>query len=310
VVSLWQDEVSTNQAERADRPTSSQTLAVATKARACLFCGSDLAAAPSREHIFPQWLLRHYEAASTLVEPTYMVIDERQTLSVRRSTFDGLLEGRICAECNSGWMSRLETDAQSVVLAMAEGQRRLSPLGDEERLCLARWATKTAYTLNSAANFPLKVPSEHLVYLASQGAPVDGVRVYGAQCEGHAKLGWVQGPIWRTESETLAQQRYDALAHESYKVALQLGRLMLLVAYWPDPRWRHILATGVHEPIWPRGGARLVYPGALRPMDHPDGALFIFHASLGVTASTVWSAPLQLRGAVGWPPAELEETVQ
>jgi hypothetical protein len=161
-----------------------------------------------------------------------MVIDERQTLSTRRSTFDGLLEGRICAECNSGWMSTLETDAQGIVLDIADGRRRLSGLDTEERFCLARWATKTAYTLNSAANFPLKVPSGHLLHLASQGAPIDGVRVYGAQFEGHTKLTWVQGPIWRTESEALVQRRYDALAHDSYKVALQVAGLMLLVAYW------------------------------------------------------------------------------
>jgi hypothetical protein len=44
--------------------------------RDCLFCGVDLVAGRAREHIFPQWLLRHFDVAADSIQPTYMIIDE------------------------------------------------------------------------------------------------------------------------------------------------------------------------------------------------------------------------------------------
>jgi hypothetical protein len=147
----------------------------------------------SREHIFPQWLLRHYNAASTSIEPTYMVIDEQKTVNARRSTFGGLLEGRICVDCDSGWMRRLESEAQGVLLSLADRDRPLSRLADDERRPIASWAAKTAYTLNSAANFPLKVPPDHLHRLARESRLADGVNVYGALAASTCQLADSEG---------------------------------------------------------------------------------------------------------------------
>jgi hypothetical protein len=38
----------------------------------CFFCSADLAVAGSaREHVLPQWLLRHYDVENVMVEPSW-----------------------------------------------------------------------------------------------------------------------------------------------------------------------------------------------------------------------------------------------
>lgn len=281
---------------------------MAARNRLCVFCGSELATARSREHVFPQWLLRHLGASSRQVEPTYMIIDEGQVKDVRHSTYGDLLEGRICAGCNNGWMSRLENDIRQVLVDLAEGRRLARQLSDEQRILLTRWAAKTVYVLNSSSNFPLKVPAEHLRVLAENGQPVDGVFLYCTQSDSEVPLGFVQGPIWLTVSESEALSRFDELAHDSYKISLKIGRLLMLVAYWPDRRWQHILVPGVHDRVWPRGGARLVRPAPIPLWGVKEALrLSLFHWSLGIANTSVFTARLQLRGAVGWPPDGFQE---
>src|SRR4051794_26905972 len=99
----------------------------------CLFCGTELGRGRAREHIFPQWLLRNFNAAATTIEPTHLFLDEQRVVSARRSTFAGLIEGRVCSACNNGWMSELEVQVAERLLALAAAQERLSDLEDEDR---------------------------------------------------------------------------------------------------------------------------------------------------------------------------------
>jgi hypothetical protein len=50
----------------------------------------------------------------------------QETQQFRRPhVMDSFKEGRICGTCNSGWMSRLETDAKAVLPQFVNGKRQL-----------------------------------------------------------------------------------------------------------------------------------------------------------------------------------------
>ncbi|HXQ00893.1 MAG TPA: hypothetical protein VN845_12630 [Solirubrobacteraceae bacterium] len=52
----------------------------------------------------------------------------------------------VCAGCNHGWMSDLETKASPLLKPMLKGNTQ--GLSIEQQACLAQWATKTAMTLD------------------------------------------------------------------------------------------------------------------------------------------------------------------
>lgn len=245
-------------------------------------------------------MLREFAAEDERIEPTYAVLEEGEPKDVRRHRFQDFVEGRICQDCNNGWMSDLETEARPLLLELSSRRGALPRLGAEETKLLARWAAKTAYMLNSASNFPFATPNEHFRTL-HEGQLEDGVHVFGGYHLAKPHLSWVQGPIWRTERQ-LGRQRFDELAPHSYKVTLVIGHLMLLVAYWPDPTWHYLMTTNVHRRIWPDRGSQLYFDQVFFREDEQASKLG-FHWLLGVIKQRVLREPLGYRGAVEGPPS-------
>lgn len=119
----------------------------------CLFCGQ--AGQITKEHAWPKWL-----GADIHVFPTQStqttgfgrsaedVIKEKPNLVVSKQ--GSVLTTRIrevCARCNSGWMSRLESDARPLLKRLWApsypfGRTSISHAG---ATTLAAWATKTAW---------------------------------------------------------------------------------------------------------------------------------------------------------------------
>ncbi|CAM4299790.1 hypothetical protein KIPE111705_46905 [Kibdelosporangium persicum] len=50
----------------------------------------------------------------------------------------------VCANCNNGWMSRLEQDAKPLLVHLFRAHGRLIPIEEDAQITLARWAYKTA----------------------------------------------------------------------------------------------------------------------------------------------------------------------
>jgi hypothetical protein len=117
----------------------------------CVFCGEP---GVTREHII-----------STAVQKRMQLTDVEIEIGVREETGDGefrdahglnqLVTRRVCAACNSGWMSQLEVDflAAAGPLVEPEWPRLESEFLSEavkKNEVIARWAVKTAITANLA----------------------------------------------------------------------------------------------------------------------------------------------------------------
>ena len=117
------------------------------KGRTCVFCGQGIAPGErSREHVIPQWLLDHLHIREAAITPTHTKPDGAM-VSQRSHTLENLQEGRVCGTCNSGWMSKLESDAMPLLIPLFSGAKTVVELTAEERTTVLRWAAKTVCRL-------------------------------------------------------------------------------------------------------------------------------------------------------------------
>jgi hypothetical protein len=113
--------------------------------RICIFCGD---APVTREHILGRWIQRlagidgSKSGSLTFHTPG----------TARERFFEAPPLGRtakvVCAGCNNGWMSNLESEAAPVLTPLFEG--RSGVLTEEALAILSRWAFKTAFVIDAA----------------------------------------------------------------------------------------------------------------------------------------------------------------
>lgn len=134
----------------------------------------------TREHVFPAWLddfLPGVGNNRTFHSTVESGEDGRVLRSWSSSTMD-LVAKRVCASCNGGWMSRLETAAQPYLASMLSGHRRTYHEGGQSTL--AGWAIKTALALDLANRdaYPPITTDHYRALAVSEGVPGDGVQVF------------------------------------------------------------------------------------------------------------------------------------
>lgn len=183
-------------------------------------------------------------------------------------------------------MSVLENQVKPLLLPLMANVRLVNELNDDERIIVARWAAKTVYCLNISANFPIKVPLDHLCFLPrnSNNLPQQ-VIVVGQHHRGPPGFGWTQSSTWliRATCKDSTDRGRKIADSGAYKVTLQLGKLILAVAHWPRDDWRFTLYAGIHIPLWPLRGP--VGWGASHqpfPWYAPLEAEQFFHLGIGI----------------------------
>ncbi len=97
-----------------------------------------------------------------------------------------LVSRRVCASCNSGWMSRLETWARPILTPMILGQP--TELNANAQKIIALWSFKTALMLNLTLPRAM-VPMDHLKSFYETGHPPGHGDVYLSGFAGDA-LSW------------------------------------------------------------------------------------------------------------------------
>jgi hypothetical protein len=176
-------------------------------------------------------------------------------------------EGRVCAACNNGWMSALEVAAMPIMKPLIDGTTNLYSCRGEEARTLGLWAAKTAYVLNAASSYPLKVPQSHFASVLAGSVPSE-VFVFAFPFSTE-ELHWSQHTEWQ-----FLNARQDELPTEieleerTYKIGIRLRHLSFIVV------WNGVNGWTVAAPrSWPL----LVEPRSYEIIDdeYPPGA-FMF----------------------------------
>src|SRR5260370_830069 len=228
--------------------------------RVCLFCGEDLSSGRSREHVFPQWLLdelniRAEQVSAVHVFKTEEPDSEPEVLSERSLTLENIHEGRICARCNNGWMSDLENSCKGVLLDLIHGRRQPAQLSETECLPIARWAAKTAYVLNSSANYTIKAPPQQLRELRENTRDLPWGVVVIATTGPFVNFRWFQSNRWMLcAPDNLTKRIAGLMDTRTYKIGVQFGHMLLIVAWHAIPGWWKMLWSHQHVVLWPWKG--------------------------------------------------------
>jgi len=126
----------------------------------CIFCGvalthSSLNQRDSRtkEHVYARWF-RDYVVNDKI---KMFTSDGKNPTFHQQTELEKFWNRSVCANCNNGWMSRLEEEVDPIFDKLTSGTdfNKLSP-GEIETL--ARWTGKTAIVLGYLTPFPAIVP--------------------------------------------------------------------------------------------------------------------------------------------------------
>lgn len=251
----------------------------------CAFCDASITRENrSKEHVIPQWLLDFLKVREEKIQPTHFsTIGE--TLTTRKHTLEGLLAGQICEICNNGWMNELEQVAIPILKPLMLGASAVVELNDNERQILSRWAAKTAFALNSSSNYLKIVPSIHFQHIRiNLDSLPSKVSSYGQQNHGDRPFYWIQSSTWMLNgnSDKMSELATE-LKNNSYKIALQFGKLMLLISYIPFENIYPVLWKGIHVPLLPKTGNCGYYEKKEFSWSDSEKALNEFHFGLQAT---------------------------
>lgn len=222
----------------------------------CWFCGDVLGspARRTREHVVPLWLQRELGIGEHVIEPTLTSVPSAEFLRGRKHTVSSLKTGGVCAVCNNGWMSDLETEVQPILLPLIRHERTVASLRRLERTIVSCWAVKTAYMVD-VGGLESHVESSHLRDLPHR--ITRGVHVFARQQRFDQSWYYGSGASW--SHPPLDPAAAMLVKRHSYKIALQFGPLMLVVVYWPIAGWNLRVEKGMLRKLWPHASSVVEY---------------------------------------------------
>lgn len=231
----------------------------------------------AKEHAIPKWLqkelgLLRFVTDETLRRPAQEIVAgtgmRRMAVQAppRRMVLEQRQHGGICGKCNGGWMSSLENDTIPILTPLVRGEGTISELSDAQRRTLARWMLKTAFVLNTSEQATQFVPTS-FIHDVREGRLPDGVTLFARELDAvpsqpYQKFSGRHMAI--SHNESWHADDVNALAAQHWKLAVSLGRLQLLIVFWPDPSW--LYATWpIHRLVWPLNCRMQILPTCLIP---------------------------------------------
>ncbi len=213
--------------------------------RTCVGCEQPLVnGIASREHILPEWLAAEVEDPALSLKHYRHDEEAAADELLRTHGLGSFAIKNVCARCNNGWMSRLETKAQPTLLGLMHMRTSLFQLLAEERANVSAWAIKTAFMLSSPQKTIKRLPWHLFRGLAEESAemiPAECV-VLAAQLPFLPK-----GFLYACPTDMLVAQE-DSV---QVRVGFSIHRLHFVVVIPILEGPRAIMATGVHIPLWP-----------------------------------------------------------
>jgi hypothetical protein len=180
----------------------------------------------------------------------------------------------VCADCNNGWMSRLEKKARPFLEPTIRGERRVTMQPDDQQV-IAMWIAKTAMTMQSShpTRYPDAIPRSHYTELFEERRPPLLSRIWiGAASHDDRPLEIPKPLMGRVRITPLKRFHPDGIpawepAVKAYSVAMSMGNLAMVMfgheyrharrhrLLWPD-QFNEALVQ-----VWPTSDVPVEWPG-------------------------------------------------
>ena len=216
--------------------------------RACIFCG---ASANSCEDAWPRWLTSRFIAPGTM--EAQRGVDLR--MSTWRTDRPEIRIRRVCAECNNGWMSRLQQRAKPVIERLWDQDTCILDIEDSHALSL--WAVMTSMvlqTLDEPEGWLFSDLERTLICKHEQILHVIGVWI--ANCVNHLETYSQSRSLWTGPSRDAEEQaRANVITMAFGALAIQLLKVVPLGKVTPGMEVSVAQGSGpweqVASQIWP-----------------------------------------------------------
>jgi hypothetical protein len=248
----------------------------------CLFCQREFDESQSRkrtrEHVFAEWMspyLRSPDGPGTQVRWN-MAADrpEYNARSYQAYPVQQAVQG-VCQECNSGWLSRIQTAAKPPLLAALKSPRKRTFSPSAQR-AMSTWAFRAALVLGAKAG-DAQIPAHHLhdFYVAQK--PPDSSRIWMI-ATGHRTYTFLDHRIIKVR----VQDGEPPPRANAFATLVSVGHVAFYVLCWTD--------------IKPRDGIRKLFdefPDAIAPIYPPRGPVvwppnqILVHDSLDRLANVI-----------------------
>jgi hypothetical protein len=230
----------------------------------CAFCNSDEPL--TREHLWPEWIAGVMKISDSVsISHKFGIAGEENHLrEFRRKPFREKVRA-VCADCNNGWMSRLETEMKRYTLPILEGRGR--HLHERAQAVVSMWAAVKLlvgeYTMPPELRI---IPAEHypMVFDARDSfeLPRDSFEAHTSAYQG-PRIGFYERTAMKvsgTDHRTNTRAAFDA-----WIGTFVIDRLAIRVLGHTVPEPVHIgfrgeYAQRVHQ-LWP----------PTKPFDWPPG---------------------------------------
>lgn len=222
--------------------------------RRCVGCRAELTGGvATREHALARWLAAEIELAGARLK--HYLHDEEKTEDelLRSHGLNNFAVKNVCADCNGGWMSRLENHARPFILGLINQQTALRDLLPDARLVVSRWAVKTAFMILSIQQTKHELPWRKFENLGTdEERGPDGCFVLAAQL---AML--PDGFSYTCHPNILSETQPPV----QFRVGFAVNRLHLVVII-PVLEGQRVLRfdPNIHVPLWPSALVRLASP--------------------------------------------------
>jgi hypothetical protein len=179
----------------------------------------------------------------------------------------------VCAECNSGWMSRLEMKARPIFEPMMQGKRHVI-LGPADQKALALWIVKTSMTLQLShpSREPNAIPPAHYLELYTEQRPPRRTQVWIGGCTHDDRPAVLPKPmVGRCRIAPLRRFRPNDISPAAptlaaYSVAMSMGNLAMAIFghQYAESRagigWMDQMGEALVQ-IWPTADGPVTWPG-------------------------------------------------
>lgn len=213
--------------------------------RRCVGCDIELAGgAATREHVLAQWLADEISLPGVNLKQYLHDEDKAENELLRSHGLNNFVVKNVCADCNGGWMSRLENQAKPLILGLISEQTALRNLLPNDRLIVSRWAVKTALMILSNQRTKYELPWRVFQNLRTdEERGPDGCFVLAAQL-----LMLPNGFSYTCRPNIFS----EAQAPVQFKVGFAVNRLHFVVVV-PVLEAQRVLRfdSNIHVPLWP-----------------------------------------------------------
>jgi hypothetical protein len=189
----------------------------------CAFCQRS-GVKMSREHVLPHWL-------SLAGSDAGQYILERDSKTIRTPLIE-LVTKRVCEDCNTGWMSRIEDGAKAVLEPVLDASAMA--ITETDRWIIARWFTKTILT----AQLALTARSENgILHPQDYSTFFSHAQPFNNQ---FTLLWGYQGPLLPIRFEIHSP---NEATNQGVRVFFHFHRIILLLISW---RWKSLATLSFH----------------------------------------------------------------